>query len=159
MELLGPTLLQFTDGRPIATKDYAYMCQEVAQALHFLQRQCVVHGDVKPSNVCLSYETEWPCILKLVNFEVAQELPVDGFCTQKVGTVYYWSPEMMASPAQYACKHDIWSLGILLRDLSCSSDGTLALSAGLLKEACDVRPSADAVVWLAYKLRKTSVQA
>ena len=32
------------------------------------------------------------------DFEVAQELPADGFCAQKVGMVYYWSPEMLASP-------------------------------------------------------------
>ena len=114
MELLGPSVLQFTVGRPISTRDFAHICHETAQALHFLLRQSVVHGDVKPSNVCLSYEIEWPCVLKLCDFEVAQELPADGFCTQKVGTVYYWSPEMLASPAQYDCKNDIWSLGVFL---------------------------------------------
>ena len=114
MELLGPSVLQFTVGRPISTRDFAHICHETAQALHFLLRQSVVHGDEKPSNVCLSYEIEWPCVLKLCDFEVAQELPADGFCTQKVGTVYYWSPEMLASPAQYDCKNDIWSLGVFL---------------------------------------------
>ena len=46
--------------------DSAHMLRAVAQTLHFLQRLWVPHGDIKPSNVCLSYEAEWPCILKLV---------------------------------------------------------------------------------------------
>ena len=86
MELLGPTRLQFTEGKPISTKDYAYMCHEVAQALHFVQQLSVVHGNIKPSKICLSYEAEWPCILKLVEFEVAEDLPAEGFFAQKVGT-------------------------------------------------------------------------
>jgi len=159
LELLGPTVLQFTECRPISTRDFAHICHETAetaQALHFLQRQSVVHGNVKPSNVCLSYETEWPCVLKLCDFEVAQELPADGFCAQKVGMVYYWSPEMLASPAQYDCKHDIWSLGVFL---SCSSGSAWAFSIGILKEDRDARPSADVVVWLAYRLYNASEQA
>ena len=32
-------------------------------------------------------KTDWPCVLKLCDFEVAQELPADGFCAQKVGMV------------------------------------------------------------------------
>ena len=116
---------------------------------------------MKPSNVCLSlsYEIEWPCVLKLCDFEVSQELPADGFCTRKVGTVYYWSPEMLTSPAQYDCKHDIWSLGIFLRDLPCSSGSAWALSNGLCREDRDARPSADVVVWLAYKFCNASEQA
>ena len=65
----------------------------------------------------------------------------------------------MASPAQYDCKRDIWNLGILLRDLSCSSESALALSTGPLKEDCDARRAADGVVLLAYKLSKTSAKA
>ena len=60
---------------------------------------------------------------------------------------------------QYDCKPDIWSLGVFLRGLSCSSGSAWAFSIGILKEDRDARPSADVVVWLAYRLYNASEHA
>eukprot|EP00435_Cladocopium_sp_Y103_P028591 s2140_g7.t1 len=84
MGLLGSNLLEFTDGKRATVQDYAHIAHDISQALYFPERQSVVHGDVKAANVCLAADAIiWPCVLKLCDFECAQQLPAHGYCTKK----------------------------------------------------------------------------
>ena len=116
LEKLRDSLLHFAEEQRISVVDFLAAAGQLAQALHWLQGCEVVHGNVKAANVFLqSLSCDWPRCLKLGDFESAQFAGA-GLLTKKVGTVFYWSPEMLEGRG-YSFGHDVWSLGKLLGDL------------------------------------------
>lgn len=105
---------------------------EVLRALVYAHRMGVIHRDVSPSNVLLSFEGE----IKLCDFGIARahtlcELPASEALQGKAG---YMSPEHARGEAVDA-RSDVFALGILLWELlSGRRMYSVAHAAGLSKE-------------------------
>jgi serine/threonine protein kinase len=94
-----------------------YVVREVAQALHHAywstdmtgQRLSVVHRDVSPHNVILSYDGA----VKLLDFGVAMSAVTEHAETMIVGKWLYMSPETTTNQ-QIDHRSDLFSLGVIL---------------------------------------------
>jgi serine/threonine protein kinase len=94
-----------------------YIVREVAQALHHAywstdmtgQRLSVVHRDVSPHNVILSYDGT----VKLLDFGVAMSAVTEHAETMIVGKWLYMSPETTTN-GQIDHRSDLFSLGVIL---------------------------------------------
>jgi serine/threonine protein kinase len=94
-----------------------YVVREVAQALHHAywstdmtgQRLSVVHRDVSPQNIILSYDGT----VKLLDFGVAMSAVTEHAETMIVGKWLYMSPETTTN-GQIDHRSDLFSLGVIL---------------------------------------------
>jgi tetratricopeptide (TPR) repeat protein/TolB-like protein len=110
----GETLADRLARGPVPLAESLRIGRELASALDAAHRAGLVHRDVKPSNVLL---TAVGGSVRLVDFGIAartgSELPQT---TAARGTRRYMSPER-ASGAPPDPRADVWSLGLVLRDL------------------------------------------
>ncbi|HMG24504.1 MAG TPA: serine/threonine-protein kinase, partial [Kofleriaceae bacterium] len=97
--------------------DACYVVREVAQALHHAywatdmagKRLAVVHRDVSPHNIILSYDGT----VKLLDFGVAMSAVTEPTETMIVGKWLYMSPEHTKNQ-QIDHRSDLFSLGVIL---------------------------------------------
>jgi predicted Ser/Thr protein kinase len=97
---------------------------QVAEALHYIHKQNVVHCDIKTENILIAEEDlegKRPrMIAKLLDFGLARSLVASRASTSLSGTPHYVAPERIrgepASPAS-----DVYSVGILLYELVCGA--------------------------------------
>lgn len=76
----------------------------------------IVHRDLKPSNIIVNDSNE----VFLIDFGFACKFdPEDEkILTERFGTPYYMSPEVLARK-MYNSKSDIWSLGVIYYEMLC----------------------------------------
>jgi len=92
---------------------------QLAEALHYLGQQRIIHKDIKPANILLCHETQQ---VKLIDFSISSLLPKE---TQQLinpnileGTLAYISPEQtgrMNRGIDY--RTDFYSLGVTFYEL------------------------------------------
>jgi predicted Ser/Thr protein kinase len=93
---------------------------QVAEALHYIHKQGVVHCDIKTENILISEEEHEgkrsKTVIKLLDFGLARSLNASRVSTSLSGTPHYVAPERIrgepASPAS-----DVYGVGILLYEL------------------------------------------
>jgi serine/threonine protein kinase len=93
---------------------------QVAEALHYIHKQNVVHCDIKTENILISEEERegkrTRLVAKLLDFGLARPLVAARVSTSLSGTPHYVAPERIrgepASPAS-----DVYGVGILLYEL------------------------------------------
>jgi serine/threonine protein kinase len=109
-------------GPPSSARSYCdgvtYLAMQLADALHHVHSQGIVHGDIKPSNVLLTAEGE-PL---LVDFNLSGNIALAT--TARGGTLPYMPPEQLCGIARtthadlpYDARSDIFSLGVVLFEL------------------------------------------
>jgi serine/threonine-protein kinase len=98
-------------GQCFAPAEALALLRPLAVALDYLHAQQVIHGDLKPENVILA---PWGPVL--IDFGVAQRLPVNGRGGARVGTPAYMAPEQVAGQAVDR-RTDVYALGILLYEV------------------------------------------
>ena len=114
------TLAQSVPTHRLAPDLVSYLALELVKALEFAHRRRlhgkidgVVHRDVKPSNVLVSYAGE----VKLADFGVAKAIRSTGDSDGLIrGTPSYMSPEQ-AEGKPLDARSDLFSLGILLYEM------------------------------------------
>ncbi len=114
------------------------VAREVAQALHTLHQNNLLHLDLKPSNILL--RSVHPLNLVLIDFGIATALDSDMSkkFTQVRGTPMYQSPESysggMGRPA------DWWGLGMILLEIAAGAHPFKGLSNNIIAYAIATEP-------------------
>jgi p21-activated kinase 1 len=92
----------------------AYFIREVLKALAYMHANNKIHRDIKTDNVLLNRSGE----CKLGDFGYTAQLNSEQECRKSVvGTPYWMAPELIKSKP-YSFAVDIWSLGIMCRELA-----------------------------------------
>ncbi len=94
---------------------------QAAHALGEAHAQSIIHRDVKPANLFLA-ETSAGQQIKVLDFGVSKRLDSTEAdltkTTAAVGTPRYMAPEQMRSPRLADARGDVWSLGVVLYELT-----------------------------------------
>lgn len=86
---------------------------EICDALEYIHRKQIIHRDLKPENVMITNNGH---NVKIIDFGLSD---TDSYNILKApaGTRLYASPELLAGEG-VDCRTDIWSLGLIIRELS-----------------------------------------
>ena len=93
---------------------------QAAHALSEAHELHIIHRDVKPANLFLAETSTGPQI-KVLDFGISKHLDSTEALTHTasgVGTPRYMAPEQMRSPKLADARGDVWSLGIVLYELT-----------------------------------------
>lgn len=94
---------------------------QTADAVDYLHSKQIVHRDLKPSNIMVTHNGQ---NVKLIDFSLSDS---DTFNVLKLpaGTSGYIAPEQLLPDAKADVRADIYSLGIIMRDMSKITDDKL----------------------------------
>jgi len=123
MEFLdGHDLGELVDERgPLQAPFAAMLMLQAAEALGEAHSIGIVHRDVKPSNLFVTWRPDGSALVKVLDFGISKAtLGTDLRLTQTqslLGTPAYMSPEQMRSARLVDARTDIWSLGTVFYEL------------------------------------------
>ena len=127
-------------GIPWAVELMLQTCEALAEA-HSLG---IVHRDVKPSNLFVTWRPDGTALIKVLDFGISKTAAgTDMHLTQTqslLGTPAYMSPEQMRSARNVDARTDIWSLGTVMYELI---EGRKPFEAESFSEMC-VKVAVDA---------------
>ena len=125
MELVqGIPITEFCDKNKLTTKERIELFLPVCQAIQSAHQKGIIHRDIKPNNVLVSFLHGEP-VAKVIDFGIAkatnQKLTEKTLFTQfatMIGTPAYMSPEQAEmSVIDVDTRTDVYSLGVLFYEL------------------------------------------
>ncbi|CAE7203737.1 CPK4 [Symbiodinium sp. CCMP2592] len=100
----------------LAEKTVRLLMDQALRALVYIHSECVIHRDVKPSNMILTRLDQHPPHLLLADFGIADVFKPDSATSlTKKGTWAYMAPEIFEDVI--TPKIDIWALGVVAFEL------------------------------------------
>lgn len=122
----GDSLHNILNSRHISPKEARAVAISLLDALSYLHNKQIIHRDIKPENIMLTFSGN---IVKLVDFGLSDG---NSFTFIKIpsGTRNYMAPEQKKEDAKADIAGDVYSFGVLLRDLGINSgdDGLIRIS-------------------------------
>ena len=120
--IVGPgIIMEYIDGRTLSEflKENPPIQQrrrvfgQLLEAVAYLHRKSIIHNDLKPENILITHSDN---TIKLVDFGLSDD---DAHYLSKTPgcTPEYASPELLAHSAPLDVRSDIYSLGLLMRDI------------------------------------------
>ena len=120
--VVGPgIIMEYVDGRTLSEflKENPPMqlrrrvFGQLLEAVAYLHRKSIIHNDLKPENILITHSDN---TIKLVDFGLSDD---DAHYLSKTPgcTPEYASPELLAHSAPLDARSDIYSLGLLMRDI------------------------------------------
>jgi len=98
----------------LAEDQIAFVAKEVLKGLRFIHHHHRVHRDIKSDNILMGQNGS----IKIADFGYAAQLTEErSKRTTIVGTPYWMAPELIRGE-NYDQKVDIWSLGIMIMEMS-----------------------------------------
>jgi serine/threonine-protein kinase len=122
-------VMEFLEGTDLGTLLEREGVLPIEQAIAYALQTCealaaahtsnVVHRDVKPSNLFLTYGPDREPVVKVLDFGISKMLDgnTSGSITETqrgVGSPSYMAPEQMRSAKRVDARADIWSMGVVL---------------------------------------------
>jgi len=96
--------------------------RQITEAISYAHQQGIAHRDLKPANILISKVDQQ---VKVIDFGIARAFhgPVSWgreatHLHQRIGTPHYMSPEQLVGDPKVDLRTDIWSLGLLIYELS-----------------------------------------
>jgi len=89
-----------------------FLVTQILVALKHLHSKNIVHCDLKPENVLLSSDSDFPQV-KLCDFGFSRIIGEKGFRKSVVGTPAYLAPEVLRNKG-YNRSLDMWSTGVII---------------------------------------------
>ncbi|KPM09694.1 serine/threonine-protein kinase D3-like protein [Sarcoptes scabiei] len=89
-----------------------FLIYQILVALRYLHSQNICHCDLKPENVLLSSDSNFPQV-KLCDFGFARIIGEKSFRRSVVGTPAYLAPEVLRNKG-YNRSLDMWSVGVII---------------------------------------------
>lgn len=99
-----------------------WLC-EIFIALYVLNKNNIMHRDIKAENILLKTEKvngEINLICKLSDLGISRKFGESDLIKTYLGTPYYVSPEIVCEQ-DYTFNTDIWSLGVVLYEMICGN--------------------------------------
>jgi serine/threonine protein kinase len=108
----GMTLNEFLATNP-STQQRQKVVLQLLDAMQYIHSKQITHRDLKPSNILI---TRNGLNVKIIDFGLAD---ADNYAIfkQPAGTVSYAAPEQMVSGSTIDCRTDIYSFGLILREI------------------------------------------
>ena len=105
-----------SSGKSLTLAQVSEIVRQAAIGLSAAHEQMIIHRDVKPSNLMLTFSENGEVQVKILDFGVAisRGLDCDSTLTeegQTLGTLDYMSPEQLSNSHHVDCSTDIYSLG------------------------------------------------
>ncbi len=137
----GETLKERLARGPLPVAEALSIALQAARGLAKAHHHGIVHRDIKPANLMLTTDG----IVKILDFGIAR-LPDQTQSGPLLGTPGYMSPEQARFGAVDA-RSDVWSLGVVLREMAPDAPGVEALLPRMLAEKpADRYPDAAALL-------------
>lgn len=120
----GMRITDFCEQGRLSIRERLNLFIQVCHAVQHAHQNCIVHGDIKPSNILIA-KHDGVAVPKVIDFGVARATesplakskPFDD-CDQAIGTPAYMSPEQMEPGGlEMDTRSDVYSLGVLLFEL------------------------------------------
>ncbi|CAK58713.1 unnamed protein product (macronuclear) [Paramecium tetraurelia] len=127
------TVQQTKPNKKFVENEAAQLVQQITFALMYIHNQDVIHRDIKPDNILLSFGQ-----VKLADFSFCVYSP-DEYRQTQCGTLIYASPEILEGD-MYDKKIDIWGLGVLTYELCFGKPPWKENQQELMKTACFMIP-------------------
>ena len=115
-ELFDKIIENTEKGKQFTEKQAANIFKQMMSAVNYCHKNGIVHRDLKPENL-LYFDKSENSPIKVIDFGMSKRLDHNKLLTEKVGTAYYISPEVIKG--KYDEKCDIWSAGVILYILIC----------------------------------------
>ena len=115
-ELFDRIVENTENGTQYTEKQAASLFRQMMDAINYCHKNGIVHRDLKPENLLFLNKTENSPI-KVIDFGMSKRFDSKHFMSEKVGTAYYISPEVLQG--KYDEKCDIWSAGVILYIIIC----------------------------------------
>lgn len=142
MELVdGKPIHQFCDERRLDVEGRVALIRDVCLGVQHAHQRQILHRDLKPSNILVTLLDGEP-VPKIIDFGIAKMLDAEpseatsATLGRVLGTPIYMSPEALEKvdgSADVDQRSDVYSLGILLYELSCGLRPFEAEEGGLAK--------------------------
>ena len=115
-ELFDRIVANTEKGKLFTEKEAANIFKQMMSAINYCHKNGIVHRDLKPENLLLLNKSE-DSPIKVIDFGMSKRFEASQMMTEKVGTAYYVSPEVLKG--NYDEKCDIWSAGVILYIIIC----------------------------------------
>ncbi|XP_076313732.1 serine/threonine-protein kinase D3-like isoform X2 [Tachypleus tridentatus] len=115
MEKLKGDMLEMilsSEYRRLSERITKFLIYQILTALKHLHSKNIVHCDLKPENVLLSSDSDFPQV-KLCDFGFARIIGEKSFRKSLVGTPAYLAPEVVRNKG-YNRSLDMWSVGVVI---------------------------------------------
>ena len=117
MELIegGELFEHLIEKGPYSEAKAANFVRQFSEALNFIHKLGMIHGDLKPENLMLSSWVDETAQIKVVDFGCSRHQIEEVEDTENAqGTLAYWAPELFKKGSQPSQKADIWASGCIL---------------------------------------------
>jgi serine/threonine protein kinase/tetratricopeptide (TPR) repeat protein len=117
----GQELLDYADSKKLGTRERLKLLARIAEAVQHAHQKGVIHRDLKPGNILVTYEGQ----VKILDFGVARATDADIQTAtmqtdigQLIGTIPYMSPEQASgNPDDLDTRSDVYALGVIAYEL------------------------------------------
>lgn len=113
----GDTLDRYAGKNHLNPEMAMSIVNQMADALEYLERRQILHRDIKPANILITHSGQY---VKLIDFSHA-DAESSVVLKDAAGTNNYIAPEIVGGSALPSVKTDIYSFGMVLRELADSS--------------------------------------